>query len=100
MKDLSDKYSGVYMNSVLLESFKSLILSIIYLGKLPLLFIFFLKHKLILISITRDNASLNDILIEAFTKYYRKKNYEILRGYTLCSSCAKPSYSRYTKRIY
>jgi hypothetical protein len=72
IKDLKDIYSGKYINEVLLETLKDFNIKYniiryiyIYLKK---------KRKIILIfnSITRDNAGLNDTLIEAFFKYYNK----------------------------
>ncbi|KAH9205820.1 hypothetical protein DL95DRAFT_397342, partial [Leptodontidium sp. 2 PMI_412] len=55
MRHLAEKYSGVYMNKVLLEALKD----------------FNIKYNII--SITRDNASSNDTLITAFIKHYAKE---------------------------
>jgi hypothetical protein len=60
MKDLADIHSGIYMNSVLLEALKVYNIE-------------FKITKLILYSITRDNASSNDILLKAFIKHYSKQ---------------------------
>ena len=70
IKDLKDIYSGKYINKVLLETLKDF--NIEY-NIIRYVFIF-KKKKIILIfnSITRDNAGLNDTLIEAFFKYYNK----------------------------
>jgi len=70
IKDLKDIYSGKYINKVLLETLKDF--NIKY-NIIKYIFIF-KKKKIILIfnSITRDNARLNNTLIEAFSKHYNK----------------------------
>jgi len=70
IKDLKDIYSGKYINKVLLETLKDF--NIEY-NIIRYVFIF-KKKKIILIfnSITRDNARLNNTLIEAFSKHYNK----------------------------
>jgi len=55
IKDLSDIYSGVYMNSVLIEALKQ----------------YNIEYNIT--SITRDNASSNDTLLQAFIKHYNKE---------------------------
>ena len=70
IKDLKDIYSGKYINKVLLETLKDF--NIKY--NITRYIFIFKKKKIILIfnNITRDNAKLNDTLIEAFSKHYNK----------------------------
>ena len=70
IKDLKDIYSGKYINKVLLETLKDF--NIKY--NITRYIFIFKKKKIILIfnSITRDNARLNNTLIEAFSKHYNK----------------------------
>jgi hypothetical protein len=53
MKDLKEKHSGLYMFQVLLESLKDF------------------KIKEYITSITRNNVSSNDTLLQEFTNHYR-----------------------------
>jgi len=70
IKDFKDIYSGKYINKVLLETLKDF--NIKY--NITRYIFIFKKKKIILIfnSITRDNARLNNTLIEAFSKHYNK----------------------------
>ena len=74
IKDLKDIYSGKYINEVLLETLGDF--NIKY-NIIRYVFIF-KKKKIILIfnNITRDNAKLNDTLIEAFSKHYNKQGFK------------------------